>query len=102
MSKFKVGDDAVVFSPDDYIHNEECVVVGELRRRAWNGSGLLEGQSGVDDVYEIDIRGEIFYVFPWELRKKKPPEEASWEEIQKSTGWSPSEKERQRALSEVS
>jgi len=90
MSKFKVGEDAVVFCPDDNIHNEECVVIGELRRREWDGDGCLKGKSGIDNTYLVDIRGERYCVFPFELRKKPPKEEtSSWEEIQKLTNWNP-------------
>ena len=90
MSKFKIGEIAVVFSPGDKIHLSECVVTVGLQPRKWEGHGSMAGRDGVGLLYEIEVQGEDWLVYPHELIKKKPPEETTtWEAIQEITNWNP-------------
>ena len=87
MAKFSAGE-VVIFAEADKQHNhligEECEIIRLL------DDSYTSYQS--PQFYELSLRGvDGFRVGCAEdcLRKKKPPEEASWEEIQRWAKWNP-------------
>lgn len=90
MSKFKVGEVAIVVNADYHKNHigRECEII------CVNPVTL----SGAPRDYEISIKGirapaltNGWYTHESHLRKKKPPQETStWEEVQEIVGWNPS------------
>ena len=89
MSKFKVGEIVIGqnFIRQLYRNSAECEIIGGLQTRTSTITGTTEVTIGMK--YKVKWSDGTITCQPEMYLKKKPPEEASWEEIQKSTGWNP-------------
>ena len=82
MSKFKVNEIVVLINAtlkNKHSVGDEYEIISESYR-----------DDDGDVCYQISGRDGTWTAMETSLRKKKPPEEASWEEIQRITkGWNP-------------
>lgn len=92
---FEINETAILISArkdlEEFIGSDVVVLSGLTYRkeRAFKSWCINEY------AYLVEFtNGTNWWVSPETLRKKKPPEEASWEKIQEITkGWNPSKKE---------
>ncbi|MCK5236102.1 MAG: hypothetical protein KAR06_03870 [Deltaproteobacteria bacterium] len=84
--KFEIGEEAISLG-ERHEFALDCIIValpGHGRDFFHNSDYIIDVPS---DKNPNDLSG--FWSSREENLRKKPPEEASWEEIQKSIGWNP-------------
>lgn len=91
MDKFEIGEAAVGQNHVNYtsLNGAECIIVGGLEGRHTIDRTTREVNLNNATYLVKWANGETTATRPKYLKKKKPPEEASWEEIQRTVGWNP-------------
>lgn len=94
VNTFHIGEIAIIHAPYwPEGHGRECEVLSSLHyeEHMWD---VIGGRESAGFVYEVGIPGMAadgicnFFLYPWELRKKRPPAElGSWDEVQQI--WNP-------------
>lgn len=90
MSKFEVGEIAILFAPGEPGHLCDVEVVSILLPAGHIPVGGNSSAANMLPSHRIFAEGHYGFAPPSMLRKKKPPQALStWEDIQKETGWHP-------------
>jgi hypothetical protein len=87
--RFEPGEVAILQNCKDAYIGEEVTIVHGLGRYCHRS---LDMRTGVlDEGYVVNLKGEDYFAFPTQLRKKKPPPIFdAWEFLEEITdGWNP-------------